>query len=294
MSPSLCTTKRAIIQVWWVVGKCPVLSAIYRSQWLGVDGAPQVQALTFNLPLSNQRIGLGLNLQRFTIGITEQITADLQYAYRFRLGRGYLGIGLQGSIRSLSVDFTDPRLVATQPLEIDGAIPAMRAQRFLFNFGAGLYYQGQNFYLGASAPRLLSNNIDFGEDEVVISREIQHFYFMAGGSFELSDIFVLRPQMLFRYALNSPIDADFNLSLVMDEKFITGVSYRLGGSTVEGWGESIDILLAAQISPQFLLGVSYDITLSELKDFNTGSVELLVRLFFGASEGNDFVNPRFF
>lgn len=37
----------------------PSITAIARKQWIGLDGAPQSQALTFDLPLLNNRVGVG-------------------------------------------------------------------------------------------------------------------------------------------------------------------------------------------------------------------------------------------
>ena len=53
-------------------------------------------------------------------------------------------------------------------------------------------------------------------------------------------------------------------------------------------------MLGAQISSHVFFGLSYDITLSEIKDYSNGSVEGVVRYCIGQSEGEDIVNPRFF
>ena len=46
------------------------LSAIIRNQWIGFEGAPVTQSASLNAPLASQKIGLGLNLTRNTIGIS--------------------------------------------------------------------------------------------------------------------------------------------------------------------------------------------------------------------------------
>ena len=69
------------------------MSAIYRQQWIGIDGAPESQLLSFSLPLFNQKVGVGANITRTSVGISESITIDGVYTYRFRLGEGYLGAG---------------------------------------------------------------------------------------------------------------------------------------------------------------------------------------------------------
>lgn len=270
------------------------VTGIYRNQWIGLEGAPETQILTFSVPLFNQRVGVGANVVRTTIGVTEMLTLDGIYTYRFRLGRGYLGAGIQGSLRSFSNNFQDSRVVATQPTTIDSSIPASDQQKLLFNVGAGLYYSSDRFYVGVSSPRLLKNNIDFDEENAVISQEAAHYYFMGGLTLPLNDNLKLRPQTLIKYADNAPLDADVNLSLIILDRYVVGATYRLGGSSTNGAGESIDVLMGMQLTPNLLFGISYDITLSELRDYNTGSIEATVQYCAGKSEGDEYINPRFF
>ena len=271
----------------------PCVTCIYRQQWLGLDGAPSMAIATFNMPLSNQKVGIGANLYRHTIGITTMYNMDLAYSYRVRLGKGMLGLGIQGSLRSMEQDFQ--KTTATQPKEEDGSIPAGTSSKFLFNFGTGLYYNTDQFYLGLSAPRLLENNIDYADSDVIISREVQHVYLMGGVTLPLSEDMALKPQALLKYATGAPIDFDANLSLLIQNSYVVGLTYRLGGNKADGTGESLDLLLAAQITDNIMFGVSYDYTISDIKDYSNGSIEASIRYCIGKAEGDkEYVNPRFF
>lgn len=271
----------------------PCVTCIYRNQWIGLDGAPKTQIVSFNMPLAHQRVGVGANLVRHTIGITETYTLDAIYSYRFRLGEGMLGLGVSGSIRSMENDFQ--LTTATQPKGDDASIPTGTQDKFLFNFGAGAYYSSQKFYIGISAPRLLKNNIDFADlDDAFVSREVQHFYLMGGLIFELNDNLKLQPQTLIKFAPRVPLDVDANVNLLIMDKYTFGITYRLGGNTNSGIGESLDILLAAQVSSNLLFGLSYDITISDLREYNSGSIEAMLHYCFGKSEGDEYLNPRFF
>ncbi|MFQ5445913.1 MAG: type IX secretion system membrane protein PorP/SprF [Saprospiraceae bacterium] len=271
----------------------PCISAIYRQQWLGLDGAPASMALTFNMPLMNQRVGVGANLYRQTIGITSIHNLDMAYAYRTRLGRGMLGIGVMGSIRSMEQDFQ--LTTATQPKQEDPSIPIGTVDKFLFNFGTGLYFNSENFYLGVSVPRLLENNIDFASSDVIISREVQHVYLMGGLTIPLNQQLKLQPQALLKYVAKAPVDLDGNVNLIIQDRYIVGLTYRLGGNKKSGTGESLDILLAAQLTNNLMFGVSYDFTLSDIKDYSTGSIEASVHYCLGkGGKSKDYVNPRFF
>jgi type IX secretion system PorP/SprF family membrane protein len=270
------------------------LTALHRSQWIGFEGAPSAQLVSFDTPLLNGRVGVGGNLIRQTIGVTNNITVDGAYAYRVPVAHGNLSVGLQASARYRSVDFNDSRLIATTTLSQDAAIEQGLRNKLVPNFGVGAYYNQENFYIGLSAPRLIKNNIGLSNTATGLSKEERHIYAMAGLVFDVSDNLKLQPQALFKYAKNTPFDAEANVNAIFADKYTFGMSYRFGGSTQKGFGESIDFLTAMQLSEKFWLGLSYDYSLSELRDYNAGSLEVMLRYCIRKSEGETFVNPRFF
>ena len=97
-------------------------TAVYRNQWIGLEGAPQTQRIGMHTPVSAGRIGLGLEVYHHTIGITNEWTIAGSYAYRMKFGKGELSVGLNSSIRYLGVDYTDDRLRATQGTNSDNSI----------------------------------------------------------------------------------------------------------------------------------------------------------------------------
>jgi hypothetical protein len=74
-----------------------------------------------------------------------------------------------------------------------------------------------------------------------------------------------------------------------------GISYRLGGQSKKGFGESVDLMVGVQATRELRLGLSYDITFSDLrKSGGGGSVEAMLRFCFGSEEEVEILNPRFF
>lgn len=270
------------------------LSALHRSQWLGVEGAPSTQLLSFHMPLLYQRVGAGLNLQRQSIGVTESWTIDGQYAYRIRSGPGEFSIGLQASLRYWGINYQDDRLRATQGLSADGSIPVGNNSRYLPNFGFGVYYSSNKFYFGASAPRLLEADIDFTESSTPGGVEVRHLYVMTGVIIPLGALIDLQPQALFKYAEGVPFDADVNLMMILANKHAVGMTYRLGGSSARGFGESLDAVLSLQVSDQLMIGMSYDIPLSELRASTAGSIEGILRWSINPPQGSEILSPRYF
>lgn len=271
----------------------PCIMILARNQWLSTDGAPQTQLISFNMPVRNKRIGVGAAITRNSIGITDKYTAEATYAYRLRLGRGFLRLGMNGSVRLIRNDFS--LVESTQPKETDGAIPVGLQSKYVPNFGAGAYYSSGSFFLGVSIPRLLQNSIDQADTGGVISKEINHIYTMGGVLLKLKDNLQFQPQVLLKYVKGGPFDADINLNFIFIDKFTLGASYRLGGDKTTSAGESVSLLFAAQFTESLLFGLSYDTNLSEFRNYNSGSVEAVLRYCIGGkSEGEEFTNPRFF
>jgi type IX secretion system PorP/SprF family membrane protein len=270
------------------------VTGIYRNQWIGFEGAPVTQMISAQAPLSAQRIGIGMNLTRHEVGISESITADLIYAYRIPVGGGMMSLGAQASLRNMTVDYSNPNLKAVQNINIDPGIDLSEESKLIANFGAGVYYHTERWYAGFSSTRLMRSDIDLESNNLFISRELRHYYLMAGMHFPVNYNLDILPQFLVKYVNPAPVDFDINVSAIWKQYYTLGLTFRTGGAE-DDIGESVDIMASAEILPGLLLGVSYDLTFSELKKYSNGSLEVVMRYCFGQDgRGAKFVNPRYF
>lgn len=275
----------------------PSLTAIYRSQWIGFDGAPQSILASFNGPFLSKRVGIGVNVSHVKIGLQRDFQGSLSYSYDLVAQEDFsMRVGLSGSLRSFSFAYNDANPLQSGDLSVEDE----RINDFYGNVGAGIYGTVMNrYYFGVSVPRMYSNAIGLTNGgATVIAKEFQHFYGMAGAIIPLSEDINLMPAVLLKYVKNAPFDADINLNLDIKRKFTAGVSYRMGG---DGAGESVDLLVLWQAAPQLAVGAAYDFTLSSLKDYNSGSVELMLQYDLkrldganGKNKKKNMTNPRFF
>lgn len=270
------------------------VTGIYRSQWLGLEGAPETQVLSFHTPFGGERIGFGLGLSRETIGISSQTTLDGIYAYKVPLGNGKLSLGAQASVRHMKVDYTDPAIQAVEDLVFDQGVDLGQDSRFVANFGAGVYYHTPKFYIGVSSPRLMKSDIDLEENNLFIAREERHWYAMTGVVIPLNVSLDLVPQVLGRYTPAAPVDFDFNASMIWKKDYTFGLTFRTSGGEGD-IGESVDLIASAKVARGLLLGVSYDLTLSDLRQYSNGSIEVMLRYcFHEPGRQGIFVDPRYF
>jgi type IX secretion system PorP/SprF family membrane protein len=268
-------------------------TAIYRDQWHGFPGSPKAQTLTVNLPRIGKRVGIGFNVERQSIGITQKITYQGMYAYKFNLGEGTLSMGLSAAGRNYRVDFTDPSLYAVQGVVNDPALGDVIQTKNLFNAGFGVYYNTTQFYIGAAIPRMIKADIDFDNNNL-FSTEVRHLWMMTGATFRVSKDWRYTPQLLFKAAENTPFGIDVNNSFTMKEKYTMGLTYRTGGSSGD-FGESIDLITGVQLSENVMLGLAYDITLAKIRTASSGSIEVMLNYnLIPRKIKTVVINPRYF
>ena len=273
----------------------PCISCIHRTQWIGFEGAPSSQVLNFHLPAFSERVGLGLSVAHDRIGPTKSSTASLVYAYRLKMKKGNLAIGTRGTIRSYRINWQNLKTTHSG----DDEIPSESTVRILPNFGAGVYYDADNFYVGLSLPNIITNDLSFSVSNTEnYGRVRRHFYLMGGYIFQLSKSIKLKPAALIKFVSNSPLDIDANVTAIFMDKFWVGLSYRLGGDSTRGIGESLDLLVQYQVTPLFRVGAAYDYTLSKLQNHSSGSIEIQLDYCFQSKKKKEdkerLTNPRFF
>ncbi len=258
-------------------------TALYRNQWVGIDGAPKTASLGFDMPINSKKIGLGVQMYDDELGIERTTGLNVSYAFRIQLTEaGTLSLGLQGGVLNYRANYSQVRTFNPNDpsfnQNISGILPAA---------AAGIYYNSDKFYFGVSTPALLKTKIsaDGSTDIASVTGRDLHIYATTGFVVKLSPDLVLKPSILVKAVSGAPIEYDFNGNLWIQNVFSLGFSYRTGDAYV-GMAE-------LQLSRQLRLGYAYDKTFSDLSTVNTGTHELMLRMEFGSS-GGKVASPRYF
>ncbi len=260
-------------------------TALLRSQWVGMDGAPETQTISFDMPLRNEKLGLGVQAFNDHIGITNLSGGFASFAYRIFMEKSTLSFGLQGGASHLKADLRSVDL--GNQGGVDMAFLQNINQVFL-NFGTGVYFNTDRFYLGISVPHLLNNRIN-NNSEITsngqVARQYMHLFVASGYVFNLGEDFKIKPSFLFKGIQGAPIQVDLNTSLWIKDVFSVGVQYRTNAA--------IAAMLEVQINPQIRMGYSYDRSVTKLANFNSGSHEVMLRYEFGFQK-DKVLSPRYF
>lgn len=259
-------------------------TALYRNQWVGINGAPETITFSIDAPLNSKKVGLGLQVFNDKIGITKTTGAFASYAYRIRLQKGTLAFGLQAGASQYRADFQN---VSLNPDPSNDVAFNQNVNKVLVNVGTGIYYNTDRFYIGLSSPQLLNNKLSnfTVETSNVFNGQALHLFFATGYVFPLSDVFALKPSVLVKGVKGAPIEADLNATLWIKDVFAIGLQYRTKAD--------ISAMVEIQASPQIRLGYAYDRSLTKLVQYNSGSHEIMLRYEFGFEKGK-ILSPRYF
>lgn len=265
----------------------------HRNQWSGLVGGPAGQALLVNFPTVHEVLGFGLSINRNSVGIQERSEVAGMYSYKLKIKEANLNLGLQASFRQFVNDFTKDGLIAIDGFELDPSISRERYSTNVFNVGAGLFFNTKRFYLGVSVPRLVKADID-AEGFNSLSQETRHLYAMFGLNFELSPFWSIQQNNLFKYSDNAPFDIDSQAIFVYQRQVHLGLNLRAGGSQ-SSILESTGMILGFQFTPRILASMSYDFNTTELREYENGSFEILIKYEFLRNKSPKLIqNPRYY
>lgn len=260
------------------------IAALYRNQWLGLDGAPETQTLNVHTPVGYRGVGLGLSIVNDKIGPTSETNFDVDFSYTIYTSReGRLSFGLKASANMLDIRYSeldefevDPQLQSQQDIQ----------NKFSPNIGAGVYYHTDKFYAGISVPRILETE-HFQSSSVSTAVEQMNLYLITGYVWDLNPVLKFKPTLLTKMVQGAPLQVDLSANFMFNEKFIAGAAYR--------WDAAFSGLFGFMISDQIMVGLAYDREITDLgaTRFNDGSFEVILRYDFIKNVAN-MKSPRFF
>lgn len=257
---------------------------LYRKQWVGIEGAPVTYSGTIHGLLKKKRLGLGAVLLQDKIGETRQTDLYATLAYHLPVGSGKLSFGMQAGVSNFNSDVVKLRYWDPG----DRVFDYNTFSNMLPNAGFGLYYYEERFYAGVSAPFVVTYDANQAvaiDPGVPVHKQSRRYYATTGAVIETEGELKFKPSLMVRYEPNTRIQYDINLNVLINDIFWIGASYRAK--------EAVVALFEYQASRKLRFGYSYDYTLGELSNFNSGSHELMIGYDFGVS-ATKMKSPRYF
>lgn len=254
---------------------------LYRTQWVGLEGAPKTANISMNKPIEGSKLGYGVSVLSDKIGVSyeTQISVDLAYTL-FLQNDSRLAFGLKASGNFLNIDYT--KLNQYNPGE--QALQNNITNQFSPNVGVGFYYYNKKSYLGASVPMLL-NTEKYDDINKAQVNQRYHVYLMGGRVYDLSYNLKFKPAFVSKIVAGAPLQLDVSTNFMFNEKFIIGAAYR--------WSASVSMLAGFQLNDNLFIGYGYDAETTRLSNYNSGSHEIFLQ-FDLFRKHSKLETPRFF
>lgn len=260
------------------------IGTLYRTQWVGAVGAPKTLSVFAHMPV-NKKIEMGFSLISDDIGdgAKKENNFYVDFAYVLQLNESHrLSLGLKAGATSLQTNFNGFKFESSSP---DFAFENVNILKP--NIGIGAYYFNDNYYVGLSAPNLLSSkHIEERSGINNYGSENVHVFFTGGYVFTLSDSFKLKPAFMSKFVQGAPIAVDISANILYNDKFELGAAYRVG--------DAISTLVNIKVTPSVRVGYAYDYTISNLGQFNSGTHEIFVLFNLDLLGKGYDKSPRFF
>lgn len=247
------------------------VTAIHRSQWVGFEGAPVTQTVSFNKPLKSDEFAFGGAISNDNIGPSNSINVSIDGAYRMRIGRGRertkLSFGLKASLNRYQTDLNSVDIIDPE----DASFLRNEQGVFLPNVGVGSFLYGRTYFVGISAPKLLNNKlVNRGNSfyEYMEGREETTYYLTGGKVWKLSRDLKIYPAVLFKATKNAPVSGGAFLNFIIMNEFKVGAYYN--------FKEVAGAMAQWQINKKLRVGYTLEMPVTSLFGTNLGSHEIML------------------
>jgi type IX secretion system PorP/SprF family membrane protein len=276
-------------------------TGVFRKQWVNFPGSPLGFNFNVHLPLDYLRSGIGIAMEHDVIGAYANTMAKASYNYIMDFGdKGKLSAGASFRFMQKSLDGTilrapDGDYEAGIILgHNDNLIPQTKVSSNSFSADAGIYYKHRKFEAGFTAINLTApkTRLDIGTIQEI--RYLRNYMLSAAYRIDLNSEMSLHPSMLLKTDFIK-FQPEYGLIFKYQDNFFGGASFRgYNKNTMD----AVVILAGMQITKNIMLAYSYDVSISKLSNFNSGSHEILLNYNLRQPLGRELpakviYNPRF-
>ena len=255
-----------------------------RQQWTGWDGAPQTYTFSMQAPMRNEKVALGLNVISDNVGKEKRFGLYGDYFYRLKMSEEtYLRMGLKAGFTNYSNNLQEYELL---PGVNDPLFQGEVRNKFIPNFGAGLFLYSPRYYVSLSVPKMLHNQIEGDNpNNFSLQAELRHYFLEAGLVFDLGEDVKFKPTFLTKATMGAPVEFDLTANFLLREKLWLGAMYR----TNDAYG-----FIAQWIfNNKLRVGYAIDFSTTKLQNYHSGTHEIMVSYELNSLK-ELVVSPRYF
>lgn len=237
----------------------------HRFQWVGLTDPPLTNTLSIYGPHAKLPMGFGGYIYSDVTGPSSRTGITGAYAYNIEINRdirisGGISLGLlQYKLDGAQLVSKDLNDLAIQPIVYSTYVP---------DASIGFYAYADEWYAGFSISQLFNNKLDFFEESTSLNRLKSHFYLTGGYKYEINRDLVAEPSVIIKATTPKTYQFDISARMIYQDMVWGGLSYRLQ--------DAISVLIGYIYDEQFYFGYAYDIGITDLRNYNSGTHEIMI------------------
>lgn len=239
---------------------------LYRSRFEKTEYWPSTGAFNINSMLKDKNFGGGLSVIFDKYGPYQKLFAYVAGTYKLKVNEGKnLYFGLQAGINYVSNE-GNYKLYDEETVFSDNYSQP--------NFGFGLHYEAQNYFVGASIPEFRYNTLDEnGEKISETASEMMKIYLYGGVRFKLGKTTQLMPYAYLSYCEYEDMKLDLGAKLILKEAFEFGAQYCTK--------EAFAVLLRVKLFEDLWLGYAFEGNSADVGNKFNSTQEIGLTFHFG-------------
>ncbi len=256
-----------------------------RMQWVGYEGSPRTVGLTAHSRLMKGKMGAGMYVMQDNIGPSKQTNLGAAYAYHIKFPDVELSVGVSGNFTNHILQGKLITIHTTQDPAID---QSTTSSDWLGDGSAGIYLYNDRFHLGISSLHLFEQKAKFYKKDTTkrsAFKYVQHGNFSLGYNYAENPDYVWESTIYANYVQGSPLMVDYTLRMHYKERMFGGISIRLK--------DAIAFQLGMSFANYFQVSYSYDFLTSKLRNYSSGSHELMIAFSHSVVGNKRRVSKRF-
>lgn len=230
----------------------------FRSQFLGIDYAPETQSISLGIPIKD-KMSIGAIVIADKVFIEQNTSLFASFSYKIQVAKATdLLFGIQAGGSFVNIDFEKLHLPADPFL-------SQNTNYFNPNVGVGFYLKNENYFASLSVPRLFETDRVADENGVATQANNKAQLYVSGGyHLKIANSITFIPSTLVRLS-EEEIITEATGTFEFFNKFDVGVNYRVD--------RAIGGLFYITIKDRLQLGYAYESNLSDINKYDNGTHE---------------------
>ena len=244
-----------------------------RFQWAGITDAPITNVLSAYGPNAGKTkdMGYGGYVISDVTGPTSRTGFYGAYAYNIAINNEIrLSMGMALGLLQYKLDGS--KITSSDNSGSDPVLQGGVSSQMVPDASVGVYMYASNFQVGFSALQLFNNKLKIYDTKTGLSKLTSNFYLTGGYKYFIDRDWAVEPTAIIKAVGPVPLQLDLSAKVIYQSLVWGALAFRTA--------DAVSILIGYVYQKKIYIGYSYDIGVSDIHRYQSGSHEIMINYHF--------------